>query len=135
MKKLLFFAVAALGFAACAEKDFGNGPVHSGELEQSYVAITLAAGDMTTKADDGSYDKGLDAERAVNSAYVFFFKDGAAFPVSFDASTSTTTNTGGCNYLPIAHDGNGENMNNVSDVKDAFSRIIKVSIQTRLLLC
>jgi hypothetical protein len=119
MKKYLFLAVAALGFAACAEKDLGNGPVHSGELEQSYVAITLAAGDMTTKADDGSYDKGLDAERAVNSAYVFFFKDGAAFPVSFDASTSTTTNTGGCNYLPIAHDGNGENMNNVSDVKDA----------------
>ena len=119
MKKFLFLAVAALGFAACAEKDLGNSQVHSGELEQSYVAITLAAGDMSTKADDGSYDEGLDAERAVKSAYVFFFKDGAAFPVAFDASTSTTTNTGGCNYLPIAHDGNGENMDNVSDVKDA----------------
>ena len=47
MIKYLFLAVAALGFAACAEKDV-NGPVQNGELEQSYVAITLAADGMTT---------------------------------------------------------------------------------------
>ena len=116
MKKYLFLAVAALGFAACAEKDI-DGPVQNGEVEQSYVAITLAADDMSTKADDGKYEEGLAAERKVESAYVFFFKDGAAFPVTFDGTTST--NTGANNYLKVELTGNTGAMNNVSDVKDA----------------
>ena len=77
MKKYLFLAVAALGFAACAEKD--NGPVENGELEKSYVAVTLAAEDLNTKADDGKYAEGLAEERAVKSAYVLFFRDGKPF--------------------------------------------------------
>ena len=118
MKKYLFLAIAVLGFAACAEKDIdNNGPVQNGELEQSYVAITLAADGMSTKADDGKYEEGLAAERKVESAYVFFFKDGAAFPVTFDGTTST--NTGAHNYLKVELTGNTGAMNNVSDVKDA----------------
>ena len=117
MKKYLFLAVAALGFAACAEKD--NGPVHSGELEQSYVAITLAADDMTTKANDGKYDVGRDEERTVHSAYVLFFRDGKPFYVSFDGTTST--NGGPNNYLKVnlenAEEQNG--MNNISDIKNS----------------
>ena len=120
MKKYLFLAVAALGFAACAEKGLdNNGPANNGELEQSYVAITLAADDMATKANDGKYEEGLDTERAVKSAYVFFFKDGAAFPVTFNDGTSTTTNTGTNNYLKVELTGNSKDMPNVSDVKDA----------------
>ena len=116
MKKYLFLAVAALGFAACAEKGIDS-PVQNGELEQSYVAITLAADNMNTKADDGKYEEGLAAERKVESAYVFFFKDGAAFPVAFDGTTST--NTGANNYLEVELTGNTGAMPNVSDVKDA----------------
>ena len=116
MKKYLFLAVAALGFAACAEKGIDS-PVQNGEVEQSYVAITLAADNMNTKADDGTYEEGLAAERKVESAYVFFFKDGAAFPVNFDGTTST--NTGANNYLEVELTGDGQNMDNVSDVKDA----------------
>lgn len=118
MKKYLFLAVAALGFAACAEKGLDNGPVQNGELEQSYVAITLAADDMNTKATNGNdYEEGIAAERKVESAYVFFFKDGAAFPVKFDGTTST--NAGPINYLPVTLADNGQNMDNVSDVKEA----------------
>ena len=117
MRKYLFLAVAALGFAACAEKGLDNGPVQNGELEQSYVAITLAADDMTTKAD-GQYEVGLDAEREVMSAYVFFFKDNEPFLVKFDGSTST--NEGPNNYLDVAPlAGNAQGMKNVSDIKDA----------------
>ena len=117
MKKYLFLAVAALGFAACAEKGLDNNdPANNGELEQSYVAVTLAADDMNTKAA-GDYEEGLAEERAVKSAYVFFFKDGAAFPVAFNDGTST--NSGSCNYLKVDLTGNTSAMPNVSDVKDA----------------
>ena len=120
MKKYLFLAVAALGFAACAEKGLdNNGPANNGELEQSYVAITLAADDMATKADDGTYEEGLDTERAVKSAYVLFFKDGEPFHVSFDGTTSV--NGGPNNYLKVdltnAATQNG--MDNVSDIKNS----------------
>ena len=116
MKKYLFIALAALGFAACTENGEENGPVQNSELEQSYVAITLAADDIT-RADDGKYEVGLAEERAVKSAYVFFFEDGAAFPVKFDGTTST--NAGVQNYIKVQLEGDKENMDNVSDVKDA----------------
>ena len=116
MKKYLFIALAALGFAACAEKNEENGPVQNAELEQSYVAITLAADDMT-RAADGVYEEGLDVEREVKSAYVFFFQDGAPFYVAFDGTTST--NVGPNNYLKVDLSGSTSAMPNVSDVKDA----------------
>ena len=116
MKKYLFIALAALGFAACTEKGEENGPVQNAELEQSYMAITLAADDIT-RAEDPKYEAGLEEERAVKSAYVFFFKDGAAFPVSFDGATST--NAGPNNYLKVALTGADKDLPNVSDVKDA----------------
>lgn len=113
MKKYLFLAVAALGFAACAEKD--NGPVENGELEQSYVAVTLAAGDMNTKAGTdpaGNYADGTVAERQVKSAHVLFFYDnGDAFPV-----TAT-----GENYVPVIEGfiGQDPTNDNVSDIQNA----------------
>ncbi len=116
MKKYLFIALAALGFAACAENGEQNVPVQNGELEQSYVAVTFTADDIT-RADDGKYEEGLADERKVESAYVFFFKDGAAFPVAFDGTTST--NAGPNNYLQVTLTGNTDKMDNVSDVKDA----------------
>ena len=113
MKKYLFIALAAMGFAACAEKAETNVPVNNGEKEQSYMAVTFTADDIT-RADDGEYAAGTEAERAVNSAYVFFFKeDGAAFYVT-DGDTST--NSGSKNYIEVDLEKEGENMNNVSDV-------------------
>ena len=116
MKKYLFIALAALGFAACEKSAEENKTQQNAELEQSYVAITLAADDMT-RADDGKYEEGLDVEREVKSAYVFFFKDGAAFPVTF--SNGTSTNAGPNNYLQVNLTTVDTDMPNVSDVKDA----------------
>ena len=119
MKKYLLLAAAGLTAAACADKGLENNH-QNGELEESYVAISFAADDMNTKAGtdpDGVYELGRAEERAVKSAYVFFFKDGAAFPVTFDGTTST--NAGTRNYLQVDLQGNQSNMNNISDVKNA----------------
>ena len=119
MKKYLLLAAAGLTAAACADKGLENNH-QNGELEESYVAISFAADDMNTKAGtdpDGVYELGRDEERAVKSAYVFFFKDGAAFPVAFDGTTST--NAGPINYLEVDLDGTQSGMNNISDVKNA----------------
>lgn len=117
MKKYLFIALAALGFAACAEKAETNVPVNNGEKEQSYVAITLKSDD-TTRADDADYEDGLSEERAVHEAIVFFFKNGAPFYVKYDGDKST--NAGSYNYLKIKLDDNNpaNNQPNVSDIKD-----------------
>ena len=115
MKKYLFIALAALGFAACAENGEQNAPVQKGELEQSYVAITLAADDIT-RANDGVYEEGRDEERAVKCAHIFFFQNGKAFPVEFDGTT--TNHAGPHNYIKIALEGSQDGMNNVSDIKD-----------------
>ena len=115
MKKYLFIALAALGFAACEKSADENKTQQNAELEQSYVAITLAADDIT-RADDGEYEEGLAEEREVKSAYVFFFQDGAAFPVAFDGTTST--NSGACNWLQVTLTGSTSGMDNVSDIKD-----------------
>lgn len=113
MKKYLFLAVAALGFAACAEKGLDkNGPEQNGELEQSYVAVTLSADDMATKASDGTYYDGTAKERMVNSAHVLFFDEaGEAFPVTRDDKSYVPVIDGFSNQDP-AHD-------NVSDIQDA----------------
>lgn len=113
MKKYLFIALAAIGFVACAEKAETNVPVNNGEKEQSFMAVTFTADDIT-RADDGEYATGTKAERAVKSAYVFFFKEnGEAFYVT-DGETSV--NGGSKNYIEVNLEKEGEYMNNVSDV-------------------
>lgn len=90
MKKLLVLALAAFAFAACSEKgEEGTQTLQKGELEHSYLTITLAADDMGTRAEDPVYDEGLPHERKVKSAYVFFFdEDGEPFTVTWDSSNS-----------------------------------------------
>ena len=120
MKKYLFIALAALGFAACEEK-IGDQP-HSGEVEQSYIAVSLSASDLTTRANDGVYQEGLEAERAVETAYFFFFKDnGDPFPVNVtDGSVDKPSlESNATNYLNASlTTTTGENMDNVSDIKN-----------------
>ena len=121
MKKYLFIALAALGFAACAEKMDDNSPVQKGEVESSYIAISLSATDPSTRADDGTYQEGAEVERAVATAYFFFFdQNGNAFPVNvIDGAADAPGVTGGINYLQATINPTiGADMNNVSDIKN-----------------
>lgn len=122
MKKYLFLAIAALGFAACSDSDLNGGkdPIHKGEIEESYIAINLSASDIT-RADDGIYQEGDTNERAVANAHFFFFKDGQPFTVNATNAPATGPGgTGTVNHLAATLSVNSTSgMNNVSDIKDA----------------
>ncbi len=119
MKKYLWMSLAALGFVAC-EKGIDNGNPQNGELEQSYVAITLAADGMSTRAGtnsdgtDGIYEDGTDGERLVKSAHVFFFdKNGAPFIVTNDNKNYVSAFEG------FVKDEVEDPVDNVSDIQNA----------------
>lgn len=114
MKKFLFIALAAFAFAACEKTAEENNVQQNGELEQSYVAVTFTA-DGVTRADN--YEAGSAEERAVKSAYVFFFDEqGNAFMVD-----NMQAHSGDINYVDVLDQlsKKGEAMDNVSDVQNA----------------
>ena len=121
MKKYLLIALAAFGFAACADNiDGPNAPIHNGELEESYIAINLMAADNDTRATDGGLDYGTPEERAVKTATFFFF-DANGEPFNVTGAPATAPG-GGKNHLrldikPITS--NGEPVKNVSDISNA----------------
>ena len=125
MKKYLFIALAALGFAACAEKMDDNSPVQKGELEESYIAINLMAADVETRAatDSYGYEEGTDAERAIETAYFFFFDaNGNPFNVNATENNPATSpgNVDGVNHLSLTiSEATTSGMPNVSDIKNA----------------
>ena len=125
MKKYLFIALAALVFAACAEKvDDTNVP--KGELEESYIAINLMAADVDTRAPgdplfpNETYEQGTDAERAIKTAYFFFFDaEGDAFNVT-GAPATAPGNVDGVNHMSLTiSNATTSGMPNVSDIKNA----------------
>lgn len=119
MKKYIFLALAVVGLAACTNDDLGgdNGPAHSGEIEESYIAINLSAAEGT-RAADGIYQAGEANERAVANAHFFFFKDDEPFVVN-QKNAPATAPGGGVNHLAATLTGSKDGMDNVSDIKDA----------------
>ena len=123
MKKYLFIALAALGFAACAEKAETNVPANNGEMEQSYIAVTFSADDLGTRAPGDAYDEGTADEREVKCAHFFFF-DGNDRPFLIN---DTKTN----NWLRVetediengllGEDNTGNGKPNVTDVKTVMA--------------
>ena len=110
---------ASVLLASCAAiLDDDKTPVHSGEVETSYIAINLMATDPDTRAEGATYQEGLEAERAVKTAYFFFFRNGLPFPVTVSNGAVEAPGTG-ANHLSATLTGDDKNMQNVSDVKDA----------------
>lgn len=115
--KFLILSFAALAFAACAEKD-GHTP-DKGEMETSYVAVTVKSTDALTRTDDG-FDEGTADEQKVNNAIAFFFaEDGSPYPVN--SAVANGTQTGDKNYVNFTPGASSDNTEtgNVSDIKNS----------------
>ena len=117
MKRFSFILFAALGLLGCSDKATEPvSPVGKGELERSYISVTLKSDD-NTRADEFEY--GEAEERYVENVHFFLFKhDQTAFPVN---------GVGGKNYLSFNIESGGTQPEesgeanegpNVSDVKD-----------------
>ena len=120
MKRQLFIILAALGLCGCTETMTNTSSPEKGELERSYLSVTLMSDDATTRAEENDeFEYGEADERYVENVHFFLFKsDGSAFPVSA---------AGGKNYLSFTLNSNGTQPGetgkpnegpNVSDVKD-----------------
>ena len=125
MKKYLFLALAAFGLVACVDNESdSNSPVHSGEIEESYIAINLSASG-TTRAKTG-YDDGTEAERAVSHADFFFFdKNGDPFPVNVTEGPATAPGVAdGRNHLRATGIKFGEDARNDDDISDSSDAVL-----------
>ena len=118
MKRHLFIILAAIGLAGCTEKLTGTGsPSDKGELEKSYISVTLKSDDAFTRADDFEY--GEADERYVENVHFFLFKeDGSAFPVNPAEGKNYLSFNLGSNGTQPGETGNPNEGPNVSDVKD-----------------
>lgn len=119
MKRYLFITLAALGLLGCTENmTEPNSPI-KGELERSYISVTLMTDDAATRADDVDFEYGDAAERYVENVHFFLFKgDGSAFPVNGVGGKNYLSFTVGSNGTQPGETGNANEGPNVSDVKD-----------------
>lgn len=118
MKRYLFIITAALGLAGCAEKlTDTSSPDQKGELERSYISVTLKSDDMGTRASD-DYEYGTEAERYVETAHFFLFNsDGSAFAINADGNNYLSVDINPLGTQP-GETNKPEEGPNVSDVKD-----------------
>lgn len=115
--KFLALAMIAMLFTACKpdpQPDGGDGSgTNNGDVESSYIAISLASSDSENRGDDSTKDYliGEDYERVVKSAHVFFFTDGEPF-VGVSSPRNYQT-------LPLAEETPTSDMPNISDIHES----------------
>ena len=91
-----------------------------GELERSYISVTLKSDDAGTRAgEDPDFEYGEADERYVENVHFFLFKaDGSAFPVTTSGNRNYLSFTLNSNGTQPGETGNPNEGPNVSDVKD-----------------
>ena len=123
----MFLVLAAIGLAACTNDDLGgdNGPAHSGEIEESYIAINLSAAGGTRAAEN--FDDGIETERAVSHADFFFFdEEGDPFPVQVNNPNDGTTSApgGNVNCLRAVNIEFDDDTNTGDDISDSSNAVL-----------
>ena len=125
MKKYLFLAITLLGMASCAKDDIANGnnAIHSGEIEESYIAINLSASDITrAETTTPEFEDGEEAERRVNHVDFFFF-DEAGNPFSVVGNPAVAPG-GGINHLRATGVTFTKDSEKTDDISDTSSPVL-----------
>ena len=96
-----------------------NSPDVKGELERSYISVTLMSDDATTRGEGEDFEYGDAAERYVENVHLFLFKgDGSAFSVNGSSGKNYLSFTLNSNGTQPGETGSPSEGPNVSDVKD-----------------
>ncbi len=116
--KFLALAMIAMLFTACKPDPQGGEGTdpNKGEIENSYIAISIASADKERGSDSDGFDEGSADERAVESAFVFFFTDGAPF--------TGATNT--YNYQEIGVDSLNTFEGSTGNVSDYSQKVLVI---------
>ena len=95
-------------------------PDNKGELERSYISVTLLSDDASTRAgENNDFEYGEAAERFVENVHFFLFKgDGSAFPVNPSGNKNYLSFNLGTNGTQPEESGKPNEGPNISDVKD-----------------
>ena len=119
MKRFSFIIFAALGLLGCSDKATEPvSPIEKGELERSYISITLKSDDSGSRTDD-EFEYGEAEERYVENVHFFLFKhDQTAFPVNGKSGKNYLSFNIESNGVQPGESGEANEGPNVSDVKD-----------------
>ncbi|MBO7292285.1 MAG: hypothetical protein J6U55_06870, partial [Bacteroidaceae bacterium] len=137
MKTRSFLAImmAGLLFASCDKTNDPNNNAGSGELETSYIAVSVnSVFDPAMRADDGSYDEGNTSEQKVSTAHFFFF-DATGNPFTLNQE-SLVGNNDKANYVIKDITDAGNNMPNVESITNVVLTIqnLKGEYPTQMLV-
>ena len=114
--KFLALAMIAMLFTACKPDPQGGegSDPNKGEVESSYIAISLASTGMD-RADEEKFDDGLDEERNVHSIYVFFFRNGQPFV----GASGEGYNQNNYQSIDVASGNQNPANDNISDINES----------------
>ena len=119
MKKSLFAMFMAGCLLASCNNDEPNPNAGTGELETSYIAVSVNSANASTRAEDGGYAEGNDSEQTVTTAHFFFF-DASGNPFTLNQE-SLVGGSDKANYV-------------VKTIKDAGNKLPNVETITNVVL-
>ena len=119
MKKSLFAMFMAGCLLASCNNDEPNPNAGTGELETSYIAVSVNSANASTRAEDGGYEEGNTSEQKVTTAHFFFF-DASGNPFTLNQE-SLVGGSDKANYV-------------VKTIKDAGNKLPNVETITNVVL-
>ena len=121
MKKSLFAMFMAGCLLASCNNDEPNPNAGTGELETSYIAVSVNSANASTRAKDGGYAEGNDSEQKVTTAHFFFF-DASGNPFTLNQE-SLVGGSDKANYVIKTIEDAGNKLPNVETITNVVLTI------------
>ena len=121
MKKSLFAMFMAGCLLASCNNDEPNPNAGTGELETSYIAVSVNSANASTRAEDGGYEEGNTSEQKVTTAHFFFF-DASGNPFTLNQE-SLVGGSGKANYVIKTIEDAGNKLPNVETITNVVLTI------------